>query len=113
MNARLCFAVVVLLGLGFALGSAPASAALDSTIVGDTVTSDDEAKLAAKYAPIAELKREPQFCPNGERGEPFLPAPVDIVLGDPDVVLRRDTGAAHITDDPIVVRGPTVQDLAG
>jgi hypothetical protein len=104
MNSKLCFAVVLLLGFGFALCSAPISAAeLDSMPLSDAATSDDEAKLAAKYAPIAELKRERQPCPNGEVGEPFLPAPVDIVLGDPDVVLRRDTGAAHTADDPIVL----------
>lgn len=71
----------------------------------------DEQTLAEKYAPIAELKQQTAAC--DETGEPYVPSPVTAVLGDPSVVLRRDDGNKNVADDPVIKRGPTIQDLAG
>ena len=43
--------------------------------------------LAQKYAPIAYLKR--QDAPCDADGEPYRPAPVEVVFGDPNVVHRQ------------------------
>lgn len=44
-------------------------------------------ELANRYAPIIILQR--QEFPCDESGEPYLPAPVDVVFDDPQVVLRQ------------------------
>ena len=48
--------------------------------------SPDEA-LAARFAPIIILQRQAAACDSD--GEPFLPAPVNVVFADPAVVLRE------------------------
>ncbi len=63
-----------------------------------------EEQLAEKYAPIAMLKRQEAACDDG--GEPYAPAPVEIVFDDPAVTLRD---AAR--DDRIVTRAPAAADL--
>jgi hypothetical protein len=68
-------------------------------------------QLAEKYAPVAYLKQQTGPC--DDEGEPFQPAPVEVVLGDPAVVLRQNTGGENAAADPIVVTAPTAQDLAG
>jgi hypothetical protein len=73
--------------------------------------ANPEQQLAEKYAPIAYLKEQAEPC--DDDGEPYPPAPVEVVLGDPEVVLRQDSGAEDAEDDPIVVTGPTAQDLVG
>lgn len=70
-----------------------------------------EEQLAEKFVPIAYVKKQEEPCDSA--GEPYLPAPVEVVLGDPSVVLRQDTGADHASGDPVVVTGPMAQDLAG
>src|SRR4051794_32415617 len=44
-------------------------------------------ELAARFAPIIILQR--QNFPCDQDGEPYLPAPVDVVFADDDVVLRE------------------------
>lgn len=70
-----------------------------------------EQQLADRYAPIVMLKEQKSACDSD--GEAFLPAPVDVVLGSPDVVLRQNTGTGSSADDPVIVEGPTAADLAG
>jgi hypothetical protein len=117
--ALLVLLVLLVPGVGSTVAAAPPLAA------GRTPTAQDHSglalpaataltaanQLAARYSPIAELKR--QTAPCDDVGEPYAPAPVDLVLGDPAVVLRRDTGVADAANDPIVRRAPTVADLAG
>ena len=81
------------------------------TAAQSVASSTDEATLAERYAPIAELKQQTAAC--DEEGEPYLPAPVTVVLNDPSVVLRKDDGNKNIANDPLVKRAPTVADLAG
>ena len=62
-------------------------------------------RLAQKYAPIAYLKRQGTPCDTD--GEPFLPAPVEVVLGDPAVALRQAPGRA------VVAWGDGIADIGG
>ena len=68
-----------------------------------------EQQLAERYAPIAVLKRQEEACDRD--GEAYFPAPVEVVLGNPEVALMK-LGEG---DDPatVVMMGPTAQDLAG
>ena len=63
-----------------------------------------EQQLAQKYAPIAMLKRQAGAC--DADGEPFAPAPVEVVFGDPAVALHD--GAQ---DDRILAQAPAAADL--
>lgn len=65
-------------------------------------------QLVERYSPILMLKRNDDL-PCGRAGEQYLPAPVEIMLGNPDVqlVLRRN-GKSRI-----VKRAPTSSDIAG
>jgi hypothetical protein len=65
--------------------------------------ADAETDLVTKYAPIVFVRSQPTAC--GE-GEPFAPAPVESVLGRPDVVLRGPDGS-------VLTTGPTAADLFG
>ena len=58
--------------------------------------------LADRYSPVIML--EPQHRPCGP-GEAYRPTTVDILLGNPEVVLRN-------SDGKVVKRGPTAQDLS-
>ena len=64
--------------------------------------ADPVSELAERYAPIVVVRDQPEAC--GE-GEPYLPSPVEAVLGHPDVVLRGPDGQA--------IAAPTSADLAG
>jgi len=59
--------------------------------------------LADRYAPIIGVQPQPRQC---GPGEPYRPTTVDILLGNPEVVLRDSAGK-------VVRRGPTAQDLSG
>ncbi|MEO1056749.1 MAG: Vps62-related protein [Actinomycetota bacterium] len=61
-------------------------------------------ELAERYAPIVVLKQQEQPCDTD--GEAFAPASVDIVLDNPDIVLRQ---VGH--DDPVIDHAPTAADL--
>ena len=63
---------------------------------------DPVSELAERYSPIVVIRDQPTSC---EEGEPYLPAVVETVLGQPDVVLRGPQGE--------VVPAPTAADLAG
>lgn len=66
-----------------------------------------EQQLAEKYAPIAALREQDESCDRD--GEGYVPAPVELVLGNPDVALKQDLDGS----DAVVMQGPTAQDLAG
>jgi hypothetical protein len=85
--------LATLLGLCMLLACAPCAAA-------DTSAATT---LADRYSPVISL--EPQLKPCGP-GEAYRPTTVDILLGNPEVVLRNDAGE-------VVKRAPTAQDLSG
>lgn len=60
-------------------------------------------KLAQRYAPIMYLKQQNHPCDT--QGEPYVPAPVEVVFDDEFVVLRRSP------DREVVKRGITARDL--
>jgi hypothetical protein len=72
----------------------------------DGTETDASRLLAERYAPIVVLKQQEAAC--DQRGEAFFPAPVDIVLDNPDVLLRQ-VGLG----DPVSMRGPAARDLFG
>lgn len=88
----------------------PTTANHNEAALAQTGAASPEQTLADRFAPIAMLKQQTEAC--DEVGEPYVPAPVDITLGDPTVTLRRDVGGKGPGDDPIVKRGPTAADLA-
>lgn len=73
-------------------------------------TTPAEQQLAEKYAPIAELRQ--QEAPCDRKGEGYFPAPVELVLGNPEIALKQATGEDS-AGDPVVMMGPTAQDLVG
>lgn len=64
--------------------------------------SDAEAQLAQKYRPIVLMKEQTEACDT--RGEAWDPAPVDIVLDNPEVRLLGPEGE-------LVTTAPTARDL--
>jgi hypothetical protein len=79
-------------------------------IAAQDATTSAEQQLADKYAPIAELRE--QEAPCDRKGEAYFPAPVELVLGNPEVVLKRVT-SDEAADDEVVMTAPTAQDLVG
>lgn len=65
-------------------------------------------RLADRYAPVAYLKR--QRFPCDRRGEPYLPAPVEIVLGDTLVMLKEHDPRGP-GPDRIILSAPRATDL--
>jgi hypothetical protein len=63
----------------------------------------DALRLARRYAPVVMLKVQKKEC---GKGEAFRPSSVDVVLGNPDVLLRDDRGR-------VVAKGPTAAMLLG
>lgn len=67
-------------------------------------TASPEERLAANHAPVLAIARQSRPC--DDEGDPFAPAPVEIVLGDPEVTLRApDAEPSRLTS------GPTAADL--
>jgi hypothetical protein len=66
----------------------------------------DERMLAERYAPVIVVKQQDDACDT--EGEPFRPASVDIVIGNPEVALRQVSNG-----DPVATRGPSAADLHG
>jgi hypothetical protein len=79
-----------------------------------TVTAQEpspEQQLAERFAPIAMLRGQAAACDRS--GEGYFPAPVEVVLGNPEVVLKQAREGGSSASDPVVMRGPTARDLAG
>ncbi|MGB0111884.1 MAG: Vps62-related protein [Ilumatobacteraceae bacterium] len=92
--AALAAAVVAML-----VPMAPASAQESST--------DDAAQeLVEKYAPIIMLKAQEAAC--DVNGEPYAPTSVDIVLDNPEILLRQLGNG-----NPVVKQAPSAADLYG
>ena len=67
---------------------------------------DAARELAERHAPIVMIKAQDGPC--DPDGEPYAPTSVDIVLDNPEVVLRQ-LGSG----DPVLTRGPGAADLFG
>lgn len=67
-----------------------------------------EQHLAERYVPVAYIRYQAQQCgvPPYE-GEPYLPLPVEMVIGNERVLIRDGAN-----DDDVVATGPTAQELA-
>ena len=74
----------------------------------DLSTADPEGarELADRYAPIMMLKAQEEPC--DDKGEPYGPTTIDIVLDNPEVVLRQ-VGRG----DPVIMTAPGASDLFG
>jgi hypothetical protein len=70
----------------------------------DQVEDDAIVQLAELYAPVIAVKAQEEPCDAG--GEQYIPAAADIVLDNPEVLLRQ-VGAS----DPVVKIGPSAADL--
>ena len=68
-------------------------AGYSGTLAKQGVTPEQE--LAARFAPIIILQR--QNFPCDSDGEPYLPAPVDVVFADDEVVLREGSQQVPVT----------------
>ncbi len=99
MIVRRLVALAALVAAGAALIPTPAAAQADTS-------ASTEQELVEKYAPILLLKE--QAAPCDPDGEPYSPQSVDIVLDNPDVVLRQVGNG-----DPILKVAPTASDLYG
>lgn len=69
-------------------------------------SASPEQRLIDRHAPILLLKEQDHAC--DDDGEPYDAAPVEIVLGDSAVRLRR-----NLPGQPVVATAPTAADLAG
>ncbi len=67
-----------------------------------------EQELADRYAPVMYVRIQSQRCGTPpDEGEPYLPLPVEMVIGNDDVVIRDGEN-----DDEIIATGPSAQELA-
>jgi hypothetical protein len=110
--ARLLILVLMLAGMALALpAGAVASTRAPGAIDPNAPNLTPEEQLALRYAPIAYLKV--QSAPCDAKGEPYAPAPVEVVLNDSQVVLRERSAAKKSSGDPVVTTAPATADLAG
>ncbi len=98
-RAKLSLAVATLLAVAALPGVAEAG---DSDP--DVERSRAEQELADRYAPIVMIKAQTGPCDTG--GEAFRPASVEIVLDNPEVLLRQ-LGRS----DPVMTTAPSAADL--
>jgi hypothetical protein len=76
---------------------------------GGLAQGDSAQELADTYAPVAVLRDQTGPC--DRNGEGYFPAPVESVLGNPDVALKIADSSSSATDT-IVKMGPTAEDIA-
>ena len=71
-----------------------------------------ERELARRYAPIMMFKENPD-PPCSRKGEQYRLAPVDITLGNPQVMLQRRPSGGSFRQAEELATAPTAADLAG
>jgi hypothetical protein len=98
-RAKLTLAVATLLAVAALPGVADAG---DSDPEAERSRAEQE--LADRYAPIVTIKAQTGPCDTG--GEAFRPASVEIVLDNPEVLLRQ-VGRS----DPVMTAAPSASDL--
>ena len=106
--ARSAFALATFSLLALTLCGA-AAAANQKVPAGSTEVEPGAAELARKFAPITML-REEQNPPCETTREQYQPTSVETMLGNPDVVLQRETPSGQLEN---VKEGPTAADVAG
>jgi hypothetical protein len=94
----------------FVLSLVASSLPLSAAQAQESQADSPEQQLVDRFAPVVMRKEQPAEC--STTGEPFLPVAVDIVLDWPEVELRR-IASGDEADDPVIMTGPTAQDLAG
>ena len=92
--------VAVLVAIVAFAGSAPATARSPA----HAEPTDAAQQLAERFAPIIMIKEQEDDC--DPEGEPYRPAAVDALLGNPEIALRQVSGG-----NPVVMWGPTASDL--
>ncbi|RIK42045.1 MAG: hypothetical protein DCC58_11630, partial [Chloroflexi bacterium] len=90
-------------------GTAHAAHSGDERSDPQAAMTEAERALIERYAPIVMLKQQKDPCDTD--GEPYEPAPVEIVLGDAGVALRENAGG-KASADPTLLHAPTADDLA-
>ena len=99
------------------LGAALAMLAIASTLlaamprVARAQTASPEQQLVDRFVPIAELRTQSAPCDGA--GEGYFPAPVDVVLGNPQIALKLHLKGKPSDQDPVIKVGPTARDLWG
>jgi hypothetical protein len=83
---------------------AVACAALWGASAAAAQASDDEVALARAYAPVVKLKQQEQAC---ERGEPYEPVDIALLMGNDEIALRGPWDTTNI-----VAIAPRAQRLA-
>lgn len=97
-------AVAVSLALVGSAGAQDSAANAQPADPSGEAPTADEIALAERHAPIVFVRQQDAPCDTD--GEPFEPAPVDIVLDNPEVLLRQVGN-----DDPVTVIGPSAADI--
>jgi hypothetical protein len=101
---RITAAVVAGIAAGLLVGAAPATVdAQDDADVDDQSVSAEQA-LVERFAPVIVVREQDGPCDTN--GEPFEPAPVEIVLDNPEISLRVVGNG-----DPVRTFGPGAADL--
>jgi hypothetical protein len=98
--AATALAVVLTLSVGW-FGVSTVRAQENSS---DSAATEAELELARRFAPVIVVREQPEPCDTN--GEPFEPAPVEIVLDNPEVSLRVGGNG-----DPVSRFGPSATDL--
>ncbi len=71
--------------------------------------ADPAQQLADRWGPVSVLRDQTENC--DRNGEGYFPAPVESVLGNPEVALKIADSPSSATDT-IVKMGPSAQDIA-
>ncbi len=109
--------VVLILTTGFDVTAAQtAQVTLDCALtpfdpacsVSSSEVTPEKQQLVDRYIPIVMLKQQRYECDT--EGEPYLPAPVEVVFNDPESRLRQRTGSGS---DPVIMDAPGLSDIAG
>ncbi|MGC4190720.1 MAG: hypothetical protein QM589_06105 [Thermomicrobiales bacterium] len=88
------------------VGGTPVAGGAATPAASQAASPDQQ--LIEMYAPIVALKNKTSMCDT--KGESYFPVPVEAVLGDPTVVLKRATTSSSKTD-PVIATAPTAKDL--
>lgn len=103
MSAALLGGVLVGGLIGGLVGPEVAAAGIGAPGV---ASPESERELVERYAPVVIIRQQAEPCDSD--GESFTPAPVDIVLDNPEVFLRQVGNG-----DPVAVVGPSARELYG
>lgn len=96
-------------GMVIAIVSAIMTIEIPAGAAAQTAAISREQQLANAFAPVAYLRDQRHPCDRS--GEGYFPEPVQSVLDNPNVALKKATTSRSSTD-PIIKMAPTAQDLA-